>query len=99
MPAYRFMPGSVASALNSLVTSRAAGVFLAASLFYRGDDERRLARLQRVADTVRVPLIATNDVLYHDPWTPAAAGRAHLRSREDDDRQGGRKLRPMPSGI
>ena len=66
VPPYRFMPGSVAGTLNSLVTSQAAGVFLAASLFYRGDDERRLALLKRVADTVRLPLIATNDVLYHD---------------------------------
>jgi error-prone DNA polymerase len=67
VPAWRFTPGSIAGTLNSLRTSRAAGVFLAASFFHRGDDERRLARLKRVADTVRVPLIATNDVLYHDP--------------------------------
>jgi error-prone DNA polymerase len=41
-------------------------VWLAASLFHRGDDRRRLARLQRIAADARVPLIATNDVLYHD---------------------------------
>src|SRR4029077_3033362 len=41
------------------------GIWLAASHAYRGDDFRRLARLQRVADTSRVPLIATNDALYH----------------------------------
>jgi error-prone DNA polymerase len=66
MPPYRFKPGSLAGTLNRLQASPAAGVWLAASPFYRGDDERRLARLQRVADTVRAPLIATNDVLYHD---------------------------------
>ena len=43
------------------------GIWLAASPFHRGDDRRRLARLQRIAGDVRVPLIATNDVLYHDP--------------------------------
>ena len=32
-----------------LKRSRADGVWLAASLLYRGDDRRRLARLQRIA--------------------------------------------------
>ena len=31
----------------------------------RGDDARRLARLKRIASAARVPLIATNNVLYH----------------------------------
>jgi error-prone DNA polymerase len=52
--------------LDALSRSRAEGVWLAASLFHRGDDKRRLARLQRVADTARVPLIATADALYHE---------------------------------
>src|SRR3954449_8526255 len=43
------------------------GVWLAASLLYRGDDRRRLIRLQRIAATARVPLLATNEVLYHHP--------------------------------
>src|ERR1700722_19807141 len=47
--------------------SRADGVWLAASLLYRGDDRRRLARLKRLADQARVPMLATNEVLYHDP--------------------------------
>lgn len=66
VPPYRFTPGAIAGTLSRLRETGAAGVYLAASLFYRGDDERRLARLKRVADTVRVPLIATNDTLYHD---------------------------------
>ncbi len=49
VPPYRFKPGSLAGILNRLQASPAAGVWLAASPFYRGDDERRLARLQRVA--------------------------------------------------
>ena len=45
---------------------RTLDIWLAASLFHRGDDKRRLAGLQRIAADARVPLIATNDVLYHD---------------------------------
>src|SRR5580704_7024372 len=39
--------------------------WLAASMLYRGDDARRLARLADIAERVAVPLIAVNDVLYH----------------------------------
>jgi error-prone DNA polymerase len=53
--------------LARLRSSRADGVWLAASLLYRGDDRRRLARLRRIADHAGVPLLATNEVLYHDP--------------------------------
>ncbi|WP_424627072.1 error-prone DNA polymerase [Bradyrhizobium sp. SYSU BS000235] len=53
--------------LDRLKRSGADGVWLAASLIYRGDDKRRLARLQRIAATARVPLLATNEVLYHNP--------------------------------
>jgi error-prone DNA polymerase len=53
--------------LDRLQHSRADGVWLAASLLYRGDDKRRLSRLQRIAATARVPLLATNEVLYHHP--------------------------------
>jgi error-prone DNA polymerase len=42
-----------------------ASVWLAASMLYRGDDARRLARLAEIAETAAVPLIAVNDVLYH----------------------------------
>jgi error-prone DNA polymerase len=42
-------------------------IYLAASMLYRGDDNRRLARLKAIAERARVPLIAVNDVLYHAP--------------------------------
>jgi error-prone DNA polymerase len=42
-------------------------VWLGASMLYRGDDARRLARLAAVASAARVPLIAIGDVLYHVP--------------------------------
>src|SRR5450432_2759962 len=53
--------------LDRLQCSRADGVWLAASLLYRGDDRRRLLRLHRIAAEARVPLLATNEVLYHHP--------------------------------
>src|SRR5437762_1756381 len=53
--------------LDRLKDSRADGVWLAASLLYRGDDRRRLARLHRIALAAKVPLLATNEVLYHHP--------------------------------
>ncbi|MBV8837421.1 MAG: PHP domain-containing protein, partial [Alphaproteobacteria bacterium] len=42
-------------------------VWLAASMLYRGDDNRRLNRLKAIAEQALVPLIAVNDVLYHAP--------------------------------
>ena len=42
-------------------------VWLAATMLYRGDDNRRLKRLAAIAETAFVPLIAVNDVLYHAP--------------------------------
>lgn len=41
--------------------------WLAASMLYTGEDRRRLRTLKHVARAARVPLIAVNDVLYHDP--------------------------------
>ena len=42
-------------------------VWLAASMLYRGDDNRGLARLRTIAENAFVPLIAVNDALYHAP--------------------------------
>src|ERR1700719_1524879 len=64
---HRFETEKALEVLKRLQKSRANGVWLAASLLYRGDDQRRLARLQRIAVTAGVPLLATNEVLYHDP--------------------------------
>ncbi len=41
--------------------------YLAAQQLYRGDDARRLHRLKAVAEEAGLPLVATNDVLYHAP--------------------------------
>lgn len=64
---HRFDAASAQEILRQLKNSRADGVWLAASLLYRGDDKRRLARLHRLALAAKVPLLATNEVLYHHP--------------------------------
>jgi error-prone DNA polymerase len=64
---HRFETAPALEVLEQLRRSRADGVWLAASFLYRGDDRRRLARLHGIAATARVPLLATNEVLYHHP--------------------------------
>jgi error-prone DNA polymerase len=64
---HRFDKDGALNLLEQLQESRAEGVWLAASLLYRGDDKRRLARLAQLAQTAHVPLLATNEVLYHHP--------------------------------
>ncbi|MGN6115771.1 MAG: error-prone DNA polymerase, partial [Nitrobacter sp.] len=64
---HRFETAVALKVLDRLRQSNTDGVWLAASLLYRGDDRRRLLRLQRIAITARVPLLATNEVLYHHP--------------------------------
>jgi len=41
--------------------------YLAAHHLYRGDDAQRLARLTSLGEATGLPLVATNDVLYHLP--------------------------------
>ncbi|WP_426610127.1 error-prone DNA polymerase [Bradyrhizobium sp. McL0616] len=64
---HRFEEAKALDVLARLKASRAEGVWLAASLIYRGDDRRRLARLDDLAEKAKVPLLATNEVLYHHP--------------------------------
>jgi len=64
---HRFEAAGALKVLARLKESRADGVWLAASLLYRGDDRRRLARLHHLAAKAKVPLLATNEVLYHHP--------------------------------
>ncbi|MGX9393716.1 error-prone DNA polymerase [Nitrobacteraceae bacterium UC4446_H13] len=64
---HRFQTTTALKILDRLQNNCGEDVWLAASLLYRGDDVRRLMRLQRIATTARVPLLATNDVLYHHP--------------------------------
>ena len=64
---HRFEAEKALDILGRLQRSLADGLWLAASLLYRGDDRRRLARLHGIATTAGVPLLATNEVLYHHP--------------------------------
>jgi error-prone DNA polymerase len=50
-----------------LAADFAGRAYLAAYHLYRGDDARRLAHLAALAEAVGLPLVATNDVLYHLP--------------------------------
>ncbi|MEA2976573.1 MAG: error-prone polymerase, partial [Alphaproteobacteria bacterium] len=68
MPPRRIKPDALLNLLTRLKeASSGRSVWLAASLLYRGDDRRRLAKLKDVANSALVPLIAVNDVLYHEP--------------------------------
>ena len=64
---HRFTETRALEVLDRLQQSRANGVWLAASLLYRGDDRRRLAQRHGIAAAAGVPLLATNEVLYHHP--------------------------------
>jgi error-prone DNA polymerase len=60
-------PGDeTARTLVCLTTMAPGRTWLAASMLHHGDDQRRLAKLQRMARAAHVPLLAVNDVLYHD---------------------------------
>ncbi|MFN0194291.1 MAG: error-prone DNA polymerase [Aestuariivirga sp.] len=51
--------------LEKLHAAAPGRVWLGVSMPYHGDDQRRLRQWQRVAHATGVPLLATNDVLYH----------------------------------
>jgi len=64
---HRFEEAKAREFLERLGRACANSLWLAASLLYRGDDRRRLARLHRISVAAGVPLLATNEVLYHHP--------------------------------
>lgn len=53
--------------LDRLKADFGDAAYLSAQYLYRGDDARRLHHLASLAAHKRVPLVATNDVLYHVP--------------------------------
>jgi error-prone DNA polymerase len=65
------MPGvrreSLSGLLARLEEASPGAVWLGAAMHRHGNDARRLARLKRIAAEARIPLIATNDALYHVP--------------------------------
>lgn len=63
------MPGASLDNLHGVLTRvyamRPGAVWLGATMMRQGGDARRLAKLKRIGASAGVPLIATNDVLYH----------------------------------
>ena len=59
-------PDGLANLLTRLSEAAPGAVWLAATMHRRGDDRRRLIGLKALAEQTGVPLIAVNDVLYHD---------------------------------
>ncbi|PZU00338.1 MAG: error-prone DNA polymerase [Brevundimonas sp.] len=58
---------SLPDLLSRLNDARPGAVWLGAAIHRRGDDRRRLAHLRAIAEMADTPLLAMNDVLYHDP--------------------------------
>ena len=63
----RVLAPSFTERLAALASAAPGRVHLGASFLYRGDERRRLGELAELAVQARTPLVATNDVLYHDP--------------------------------
>jgi error-prone DNA polymerase len=63
----RALTSSFSERLAMLASTAHGRVHLGASFLYRGDERRRLGELAELAARSRAPLVATNDVLYHDP--------------------------------
>jgi error-prone DNA polymerase len=55
------------SHLNIYKAAFGEHLYLAATRSYNGDDHKKLFRLDQLSQKLGVPLIATNDVHYHDP--------------------------------
>jgi error-prone DNA polymerase len=70
VPPRRLAPAEAARAaatLKSLAAAAPGDVWLLATMPHAGADRRRLARLAALAAEARVPLLASNEPLYHEP--------------------------------
>jgi error-prone DNA polymerase len=63
----RVLAPSFTERLAALASAAPGRVHLGAAFSYKGDERRRLGELAELAVRTRAPLVATNDVLYHDP--------------------------------
>ena len=61
------LPSEVEDFVARIAADFRGRAYLAAHHLYRGDDMRRLARLAALGEAAGLPLVATNDVLYHLP--------------------------------
>jgi hypothetical protein len=69
----RDSPKDILALLKQLTTIAQERVWLGAYRPHRGNARRRLASWKAIAEAANVPLIATNDVLYHAPERRALA--------------------------
>ncbi|HEX3756010.1 MAG TPA: error-prone DNA polymerase [Rhizomicrobium sp.] len=53
--------------IKTILRKLGPDTWLAASMLYRDEDRRRLRDLKHLARAAKVPLIAVNDALYHEP--------------------------------
>ena len=58
---------SLKSLLENLSAMAPSRIWLGAAMLHHGDDQRQLAQFKRLSAATGVPLLATNDVLYHCP--------------------------------
>ena len=61
------LPASFYSAIREYKDVLGKALYLSAARGYRGDDTKRLYVLSALAIELGIPLVATNDVHYHDP--------------------------------
>lgn len=57
----------LSAALKEYRTALGSDLYLAACRRYQGDDNKYLFRLAQLAGQLNIPLVATNDVHYHEP--------------------------------
>lgn len=58
---------SLAQSLMEYRENFGADLYLAATRHYLGDDSKYLYQLNRLSEQLQIPLVATNDVHYHEP--------------------------------
>jgi len=58
---------SLADSLKEYHEAFGADLYVAASRHYQGDDSKYLYRLAQLSSQLNIPLVATNDVHYHEP--------------------------------
>ncbi|MCW3476561.1 error-prone DNA polymerase [Limobrevibacterium gyesilva] len=61
------LDGGFRATLDTIREAFGSRAYLAATRRHQGDDARRLRALSELAADARIPLVATNDVLYHAP--------------------------------
>lgn len=58
---------SLATSLKEYKEEFGNNLYIAASRRYQGDDSKYLFRLAQLSEQLQIPLVATNDVHYHEP--------------------------------